>query len=202
MTLEMPNPKDYSSDYKGYCKYLNDKGYVNENIFIDELSTNYVLMHGVRSGTTGNVIEIVVPRGQKISVMGTQQLRKGQDGKEAYPLMVRLADKDDNEVHSCTKMRIVKTCTMSSVTNLARVFYADINMIKGGGGSGDGSDCSCSNSIKFKTENEWYRFKGGFELSGGQSFGIDALNNVMSSRDIDSEHIKFSLQADIWTMDG
>lgn len=189
-----PNPKDYSSDYKGYCKYLNDKGYVGENVFIDELSTNYVLLHGVRSGTTGNVIEIVVPRGQKISVMGTQQLRKGQDGKEAYPLMVRLADKDDNEVHSFTKMRIVKACTMGSVTNLARVFYADINMMKGNSGSSD--------NMKLKTENEWYRFKGGFELSGGQSFGIDALNDVMSSKDIDPDHIKFSLQADIWTMEG
>lgn len=188
--LEIPNSEDYSSDYDGYCKYLIDRGYTVENVSFDELSTNYVSLHGLAAGFVGTIIEIAAPRGQKISIMGTQQLKREQDAREAYTLMVRLANKDDIEIPPFTKIRITKNSTTTeSITNLARVFYADINMIK-------------SNSGKLKSENELYRFKSGFIIDGGQYFRIDVLNNYIGSKDIDSEYIKFALQADIWTIDG
>lgn len=188
--LEIPNPRDYTSDYDGYCKYLIDRGYTVENVSFDELSTNYVSLHGLVAGFDGTIIEIAAPRGQKISIMGTQQLKREQDAREAYTLMVRLADKDDSDIPPFTKIRITKiSTTTESITNLARVFYADINMIK-------------SNSGKLKSENELYRFKSGFIIDGGQYFRIDVLNNYIGSKDIDSEYIKFALQADIWTIDG
>jgi hypothetical protein len=175
-------------DYTSYVDYLEARGWRREQLTLDELNTNIVTLFGVAAGATGTVIEVRAPAGQKISIMGTQQIPRGADARSAHALRVRLAGTGDLEIPIFTKIRITKEKTSEAVVQLARVFYADVNLTK-----------QVGVSVTQKTDLEWYRFKQGVELNGEQRLKIIAINTEALAADIDPDHIKFALDLDLWT---
>jgi len=178
-------------DYTSYVEYLEARGWVREQLSLDELNTNLVTLFGLALGATGVVIDVRAPAGQKISIMGTQQIPRGADARTAHALRIRLAGTGDVEINPYVKIRITKEKTSEAITQLARVFYADVNLTKqlqvGGTAAG--------NALQ-KTDLEWYRFKQGVELNGEQHLRIYVINPDIT---VDSAHIKFALDLDLWT---
>lgn len=184
-----PPPVAEKPDYTSYVDYLEARGWSREQLTLDELNTNIVQLFGVAAGATGSVIEVRAPAGQKISVMGTQQIPRGADARTAHALRIRLAGTGDAEIPIFTKIRITKEKTSEAIVQLARVFYADVNLTKQTGASG----------ATQKTDLEWYRFKQGVELNGEQRLKIIVINTETSAAAIDPDHIKFALDLDLWT---
>lgn len=175
-------------DYTSYVDYLEARGWRREQITLDELNTNIVTLFGLAATATGTVISVRAPAGQKISIMGTQQVPRGADARTAHALRIRLADTGDSEIPIFSKIRIIKEKTSEAIVQLARVFYADINLTKQTGGS-----------TTQKTDLEWYRFKQGVELNGEQFLKIILINTESTATDVDPDHIKFALDLDLWT---
>ena len=168
---EPASPIAAKPDYSSYVDYLESRGWTREQITLDELNTNLVTLFGLAAGATGTVIDIRAPAGQKISMMGTQQVVRGADARTAHALRIRLADTADVEVPIFSKIRITKEKTSEAIVQLARVFYADVNLTK-----------QVGVSTTQKTDLEWYRFKQGVELKNIESkpnwflFGLTASN--------------------------
>jgi len=184
---EVP-PLSAKPDYSAYVDYLEARGWTREQITLDELNTNLVTLFGLAAGATGTVIDIRAPAGQKISIMGTQQVVRGADARTAHALRIRLANTADVEVPIFSKIRIIKEKTSEAIVQLARVFYADVNLTKQTGGS-----------TTQKTDLEWYRFKQGVELNGEQHLKIILINTEAGTSAVDPAHIKFALDLDLWT---
>lgn len=176
-------------DYTSYVDYLESRGWVREQLSLDELNTNLVTLFGLALGATGVVIDVRAPAGQKISIMGTQQIPRGADARTAHALRIRLAGTTDVEINPYVKVRITKEKTSEAITQLARVFYADVNLTKQQVVGGAGLSLQ-------KTDLEWYRFKQGVELNGEQHLRIYVINPDIT---VDSAHIKFALDLDLWT---
>lgn len=175
-------------DYSSYVDYLEARGWTREQITLDELNTNLVTLFGLAAGATGTVIDIRAPAGQKISLMGTQQVVRGADARSAHALRIRLADTADVEVPIFSKIRITKEKTSEAIVQLCRIFYADVNLTKQVGAS-----------VTQKTDLEWYRFKQGVELNGEQHLKIILINTELPPTPVDAAHIKFALDLDLWT---
>lgn len=189
--LQEPSaPISAKPDYTSYVDYLESRGWRREQLTLDELNTNLVTLFGLAAGATGVVIDIRAPAGQKISVMGTQQIPRGADARSAHALRIRLAGTGDTEIDPYVKIRITKEKTSEAVVQLARVFYADVNLTKQNSATGAGA------TALQKTDLEWYRFKQGVELNGEQHMRIYVINPGIS---VDSAHIKFALDLDLWT---
>lgn len=188
-TLQEPSsPISAKPDYTSYVDYLEARGWRREQLTLDELNTNLVTLFSLAAAATGVVIDVRAPAGQKISIMGTQQIPRGADARSAHALRIRLANTADTEINVFTKIRVTKEKTSEAVVQLARVFYADANLTKQLAGTGTGATQ--------KTDLEWYRFKQGVELNGEQHLRIYAIAPDIA---IDSAHIKFALDLDLWT---
>lgn len=190
-------PLSDKPDYTAYVDYLEARGWRREQLTLDELNTNLVTLFGVAAGATGVAIDVRAPAGQKISIMGTQQIPRGADARSAHALRIRFADTGDQEIGLNTKIRITKEKTSEAVVQLARVFYADVNLTKNAGGI-------TNTNVTYKTDLEWYRFKQGVELNGEQRLKVYVINTSGSVTGptniaIDANHTKFALDLDLWT---
>ena len=185
-------PLSAKPDYTSYVDYLESRGWTREQITLDELNTNLVTLFGLAAGATGTVIDIRAPAGQKISLMGTQQIPRGADARSAHALRIRLADTADAEIPIFSKIRITKEKTSEAIVQLARVFYADVNLTKT---ASTGSTAIATQ----KTDLEWYRFKQGVELNCEQHLKIILINVESPLTSVDAAHIKFALDMDLWT---
>ena len=186
-------PLTAKPDYTSYVDYLESRGWTREQITLDELNTNLVTLFGLAAGATGTVIDIRAPAGQKISIMGTQQIPRGADARSAHALRIRLADTADAEIPIFSKIRITKEKTSEAIVQLARVFYADVNLTKMAGTAG------ATTLATQKTDLEWYRFKQGVEMNGEQHLKIILINTESPLTSVDAAHIKFALDLDLWT---
>ena len=181
-------PVSAKPDYTGYVDYLEARGWTREQITLDELNTNLVTLFGLAAIATGTVIDIRAPAGQKISIMGAQQTPRGADARTAHALRIRLANTVDTEIPIFTKVRITKEKTSEAIVQLARIFYADVNLTK-----------QVGFSVTQKTDLEWYRFKQGIELNGEQHLKIIVINTEPTAIPIAPDHIKFAIDLDLWT---
>jgi hypothetical protein len=188
---EPSSPIVAKPDYTSYCDYLESRGWRREQLTLDELNTNLVNLYDVAANATSVAIDVRAPAGQKISIMGTQQIPRGADARSAHSLRMYLAGTDDTaEINLNTKIRVTKEKTSEAVVQLARVFYADVNLTKNTGGM---------TQTTYKTDLEWYRFKQGVELNGEQHLRIYVVNTETGALLIEHEHTKFALDLDLWT---
>jgi|CXWL01.1.fsa_nt_gi hypothetical protein len=179
------------NDYTAYVEYVeNVLGGRREQITLDENYTKIVVLTDVLGGATGNFIDIRCPAGQKFSIMGTQQIPRGADARTAHSFRVRLANSADTEIGLYNKIRITKEGITDSVTNIARVFYADVSLVKQLALAGETNE-------QLKTDLEWYRWKQGIELNGEQHLIISAINLAAADL-IDDDHTRFAIDVDIW----
>jgi len=190
-------------DYNNYVEYMEGLGWRRSQITLDERNARIVTTASLAAGTTGAVIDVRCPAGQKISIMGTQQVQRGADARTAHSLRVRFAGTADTEISQLTKVRITKEKTTEDIVQLARVFYNDISMIKqtvvAGGAAGTFS------GPLFKDDSIWYRFKQGIELNGEEHLFVYVISEpagvvpMLPDIAIDINHIKFALDCDMWT---
>lgn len=176
-------------DYTSYVDYLEARGWRREQLTLDELNTNIVTLFTLAVAATGVVVDVRAPAGQKISIMGTQQTPRGADARTAHALRVRFRGTHDVEINLFTKTRITKEKTSEAVVQLARVFYADINLVKQ-------TTTATGGTALLKTDLEWYRFKQGIELNGEQHFRIYVIAPDIA---IDAANTRFALDQDLWT---
>lgn len=186
-------------DYTQYVDYLEERGWTREQLTLDELNTNLVTLYSVAANATGVAIDVRAPAGQKISIMGTQQIPRGADARSAHAFRMRLSDTSDNEIALNTKIRISKEKTSEALVQLARIFYADINLTKNAGGAGN-------IAVTYKTDLEWFRFKQGVELNGEQHMRVYVVNTLGSTQfgggfpaliGVDAAHTRFALDMDL-----
>ncbi len=188
-------------NYSEYVEYLEGLGWRRSQLTLDEKNTRIVTVTSAAVATTTAVIDIRCPAGQKMSIMGTQQVAIGSDARTAHSLRVRLAGTSDVEISQMTKLRITKEKTTEDVVQLARPFYQDVSMTKqilanvAGLGSGN----------QYKDDATWYRFKQGIELNGEEHFFVYVVGETPTGGPnlpdiaIDSTHVKFALDVDVWT---
>lgn len=187
---EPSSPIVAKPDYTSYVDYLESRGWRREQLTLDELNTNLVTLSDVAAAATGVAIDVRSPAGQKISIMGTQQIPRGADARTAHSLRMFLAGTTESaEINLNTKIRITKEKTSEAVVQLARVFYADVNLTKNSAGMA---------STTYKTDLEWYRFKQGVELNGEQHLRIYVINTE-SGYAVEADSTKFALDLDLWT---
>jgi hypothetical protein len=184
-------PLSAKPDYLAYCNLLESRGWVREQLTLDELNTNMTNTYPVAATTTAVAVQVTCPAGQKISIMGTQQIPRGADSRTAHALRMRVIDTADAELPLATKIRITKEKTSEAVTQLARCFYADVNLIKQLG--------AAANVNLYKTDQEWYRFKQGVELNGQQYLRIYIIAPPVA---IVAADVTFALDMDLWTFEG
>lgn len=191
---------DLKPKYDDYVSYLESKGWRREQITLDELNTNIVTLQAVAASATNWAIDVRAPAGQKITIQGVQQISAGADARSAHAMRIRFADSSENELAYNTKIRITKEKSSEAVVQLARIFYADINLTKIPGGQ-------AANTTQYKTDPEWFRFKQGVELNGEQrlrvyivnTLGTVAAAQVAAPQNIPTANIRFSLDCDLWT---
>lgn len=175
--------------YDDYVAYLESKGWRREQLTIDELNTNIVTTQIVTAATTAWAVDVRAPAGQKITLMGTQQVSAGADARTAHSLRVRFSDSFDGaEIAFRTKVRITKEKSSEAVIQLARPFYSDINGTK--------QEVGASGGVIYKTDQEWYRFKQGVELNGEQRLRIYVVEPNLT---ITAAAVSFAMDCDLWT---
>lgn len=178
-------------DYEYYVQQTLAAGWIREQITLDQTNLDLVTTGSVPASGTGTFITITVPSGQKVSIMGTQQIPRGADARTAHALRIRAADTADVEINILNSMRITKRRNSGAVTELARPFYADVNLIHKLATPG-------LEATTPKTDLEWYRFKQGIEVLGTQTLKID-VQNLIAPDSIDEDHVRFALDLDLWT---
>lgn len=191
---------DLKPKYDDYVAYLESKGWRREQITLDELNTNIVTLQAVAANATNWAIDVRAPAGQKITIMGTQQISAGADARSAHSLRIRFADSSENELAFNTKIRITKEKSSEAVVQLARIFYADVNLTKIPG-------TSSANTTQYKNDPEWYRFKQGVELNGEQRMRIYIINTLgtvvaaqaAAPQNMPIANTRFALDVDLWT---
>ena len=186
-------PLVQKDDYTAYVEYVETVlGGRREQITLDENYTKIVALTNVLAGATGTFIDIRCPAGQKFSVMGTQQIMRGADARTAHSLRIRASGTADAEINFGTKIRVTKEGITDSITNIARLFYGDVSLIKTAGALNNPT-------TQLKTDLEWYRWKQGIELNGEQHLIFAALALTGTDNIIgDIAHCKFALDVDIW----
>ncbi len=193
--------------YDEYVAYLESKGWRREQLSLDEINTNIVTTQAVAANATNWAIDVRAPAGQKITIMGTQQVSAGADARTAHALRIRFADSSENELAFNTKIRITKEKSSEAVVQLARVFYADVNLTKQPGNQG--GVAAGSSPVTYKTDLEWFRFKQGIELNGEQRLRIYIVNTlgtvaaaqVAAPQNMPTANMRFSLDIDLWSKD-
>lgn len=185
-------------DYSSYVEYLESLGWRRSQITLDEMNTRIVTTTGGAVATTFAVIDVRCPAGQKMSVMGTQQIQRGADARTAHALRIRLAGTADVEISQFTKIRLTKEKTTEDIVQLARVFYADVSMIKQ-------VLSAAGSSALLKDDSLWYRFKQGIELNGEEHFFVYVVAETPTGGPnlpdiaIERTHVKFAMDMDMWT---
>lgn len=185
-------------DYSSYVEYLESLGWRRSQITLDEMNTRIVTTTGGAVATTFAVIDVRCPAGQKMSVMGTQQVQRGADARTAHALRIRLAGTSDVEISQFTKIRLTKEKTTEDIVQLARVFYNDVSMIKQVLTAATGSSL-------LKDDQQWYRFKQGIELNGEEHFFVYVVAETPTGGPnlpdiaIERTHVKFAMDMDMWT---
>lgn len=189
--------------YDEYVQYLEARGWRREQLTLDELNTNIVTLQQVAAGATGWAIDVRSPAGQKITIMGAQQVGAGADARTAHALRIRFADTSENELAFNTKIRITKEKSSEAVVQLARIFYADVNLTKQPGAAG--AVAAGSQPVTYKTDLEWYRFKQGVELNGEQRLRVYVINTLGTVAQpavtavLATGQMRFALDCDLWT---
>jgi hypothetical protein len=191
--------------YDEYVAYLESKGWRREQLTLDELNTNIVTLREVAANASTWAIDIRAPAGQKITIMGTQQVPAGADARTAHAFRIRFADSSENELAFNTKIKITKEKSSEATVPLARIFYADINLTKQPGNQG--GVAAGSSPVTYKTDLEWFRFKQGVELNGEQKLRVYIINTlgtvaaaqVAAPQNIPTTNMRFALDCDLWT---
>lgn len=179
-----------SAGYNEYVEYLEGMGWRRSQITLDEHNNRIVTVDSANRNSNGQVIDVRCPAGQKISIMGTQQVQRGADARTAHSFRARLANEEDNEIPYDTRIRITKEKISEEIIQVARLFYADINLTTR-------PNLNSPDLLSYKTDDQQHKFKQGIELNGQDHLKLYVEN---CESDIVARNCRFALECDIWTM--
>lgn len=178
------------SDYNEYITYLEHMGWSRSQVTLDERNTRISTINNVNRNSNVEVIDIRCPAGQRISIMGVQQIAQDADTRIVHALRAKFADEEGHEIPYDTRISIRKERATEDVILLARSFYSDISpTLRPTLGSID--------TPSYKTDNQWYRFRQGIELNGEDHLKLYAEN---CESNISARRCKFALDCDFWSM--
>lgn len=180
--------------YNEYVEYLEGMGWRRSQITLDEHYNRIVTVDNANRNSNGQVIDIRCPAGQRISIMGVQQVPTGADARIAHSFRARLANEEDNEIPYNTRISITKEKTTEEIVQLARLFYSDINLTFEPEGSSPDRPLE---SLRLKTDDQQYKFRQGIELNGEDHLKLHAID---CESNIVARNCRFALDCDIWTM--
>lgn len=190
--------------YDEFVRHMEDTGWVREQLTIHETihehNNSIASTHNINAGEIGSAIEIRVPAGRTITIMGTRQVprelpiqqRQGRYGfmsredrepeSYAHKLAVRLTDAQDNDIAPETNIEIVKERPTTACTRIARLPYYHI--------------CQTRNNLytTIQRRDEYYAFRDGIWLGSNNSLKINVINP-----DRDIKNVKFGLDLDFWS---
>ncbi len=164
-----------------------------DTICIDEIDERYkeiVTTNSIKTGETGPVITIKVPKGKKIKIVGTTDPIL-DDKNNAHTLITRFSDIDDKVIDFMTKVIITHEKSDNSVT-ISKLYYCDINMIAKYTLYKDPDLTKGTTFYRLKTDLEWYRFKDTVILNEDEKL---VISTISPNRNI--ENIKFATYANI-----
>lgn len=173
--------------YDNYVEYMEDLGWRRSQLTVDEHNTHIISTYDVNSNCTGQIIDFRCPAGQKMTIMGKQQVPLGGDYRTAHTFRARISDENDIELPLQTKIRIVKENSTESVIQLARLFYGDISLTA--------QQSDDPRHPRLKTDDQWFRFLQGIELNGEEHLRVYIIN---SERNILARNIRMALDCDMW----
>ncbi len=185
-------------DYTEYVAYMESLGWRRSQVTLNQNYAKIVTVAGAAVATTANIIDIRVPAGQKMSIMGTQQISRGADARTAHAYRVRFAGTADSEIDLLATVRMTKEKTVDDVVQLHRGFYLDISYTKQ-------TSSGTASTPSYKTDLEWYRFKQGIEFNGEEHFITSTIAETptggpnLPSVAIEATHVKFALDCDFFT---
>ncbi len=170
--------------YDKYTKAMEKRGYIRNQICLDETNKKLVTLLKLNKGCDGAFIDIRCPSGWIMSICGAMQIPKDVELKTAHALRVILSDNNDNEIDLSTKIKIMVERVTEEMMTVGKILYSDLNV---------------KNPIRtepeFKSNEECYRFKQGFKLKNEDHLVIYAIE---PSVDINISKIKFALDLDMW----
>ena len=140
---------------------------------LDETEKDFVVTHPLKSGKTGAVIDVKVPKLKKILIRG-----------EVDTLAIRLADKDNNDIRWDTRIKIAQKVRGREEIVIVELPYSDINALKIDKGE-----------IVNKEYEEYYRFKKGMNIYIHHNEHLK-IYAVSPDRDIE-ENIRLHLDVSI-----
>ena len=167
--------------YDSFIHYMEQEGWVREQLVINEQNTNLVSTYSVGLETTGTIVDIKCPTGCAMTTMGLLQVPVGADNSAAYTYSLYITDKNGKEISGFNAIRIAKIKPSEAVIQLMRGFYSDLSIIK-------------YNERK-KTNDELYRWRQGIALYGGEYLRTHIIN---SGVDIYYDNIKIKADFDLW----
>ena len=173
-----------SGVYTDYIKYLLNKGYIREQINLDETS-EIVTTYSLAKGAIGPVLDIRCPSRYKIIIVGKNQLPEDTDTNSAHALRVRFADSNNDEVAPDTRIKIMKERISEAITAVGAMLYKDITI----------TDYQKEPPNKMKSDDKWYKFDQGIEINGEEHLRIYAINPDIC---IDAKNVKLGLDIDLW----
>lgn len=157
-----------------------------EEITIDESYTNIVTINTIKAGESGPIITIKSPKGQKIEIIGTNDV----GGKiDAHTLRTRISNKDDNVIDLYTEIVITHEKS-NDIIQTIKLYYYDISMVKDVDLYEDINLTKRVTFYRHKTNLEWYRLKNTMILDEGE---ILVISVIRPKQDI--EKVKLALDA-------
>jgi len=169
--------------YSDYIDYMEGIGWRRHQVCLEETSTNMVTLYNAEAHVITKIIDIMCPRNQKISIMGTRQL---DENHYAHILKVHITDSNSNEIPFDTRLRMVKEKTSDETIQLMKCYYGDINLTR---------NIENEDRKVYKTDLEFFRFDYGIELSNQERLEIYVFD---CEKEISARNIKFQLECDLW----
>ncbi len=176
--------------YAEFVHYMESSGWARAQITLDENNTNLVSLHQLRKGDSGTAISIRCPAGRSITIMGTNQMptRENVDTMSAYHTALKFSDDNDVEMSGETLVTIDKMRSSERVTLLARGPYSQFSLTRQVGNDTCGIRA-------YKTDNEWYMWRSGIQLSGEDIMRINIVNSPI---DIQRVNTRIFADMDLW----
>lgn len=178
------NQEISNTKYADIQKHFKDKGYILEQLCIDETS-EIVTTFSLAKGAIGPVLDIRCPSRYKIFILGKDQLPEDVDINTAHTLKVRFADSNNDEIAPDTRIRIKRVKPSEAIINVANMFYKDITI----------TDYQKEPPHKIKSDDKWYIVNQSISVNGAEHLDIEVIN---PDKNIDAKNVKLSLDIDFW----
>jgi len=172
------------NEYDNLIKHLISNKYKRTQMCLDETS-EVVTLKSLHEKCTGDVVSIKCPSRHLITLLGKNNLSVNDDINLSIKIRIFLADNNNEEISSDTRIGIIKEKVDGGVVNIDNILYKDISI----------TAFQKELPHKIKSDKEWYSLNEGLYLRSTESLKFYVVN---SDKNIDYKHTKFTMDIDLW----